>query len=180
MDGYTCKHGQIKIKPPPDHDYWKLVTTYLKVYHLCKYAKHQTGWNVGILMAIAESEYHSNDKLSGGFGAEPKKTFQVGILVSIADLCVFVCVPEAARAWRRPSHRVYTHREVCASWCASSVLPGWCTPSRSTCSWSTSCYSTHNGAACIWPDPWNSSAHYDSPNTQISPGCCGWEGQLGR
>ena len=37
-------------------------------------------------------------------------------------------------AWRRPCRRWGTHREECVSGCASSGLPGWCTPSGSVCS----------------------------------------------
>lgn len=75
MDGYRCKSGQIKIKPPSDHEYRTLKgVSSLKVNKASNWMKC---WH---LMAIAESEYHSNDKISEGFGAKPKKTFQGGIL----------------------------------------------------------------------------------------------------
>lgn len=65
-----------------------------------------------------------------------------------AYLCVCECALWAATVWRRPCRRWGTHRAECVNECASSALPGWCTPWGSVCS----------GRLDVWTLQWEEKA----------------------
>lgn len=101
------------------------------------------------------------------------KTVIINSVTSDLYLCVCGCVPSAARAWRRPCRKLDRRREGCESGCASSVLPGWCTPWSSVCSerldaamplrvWGGSVMMIHREGAGGWtPD-----------DARVQRGCC--------
>lgn len=119
MDGYRCKSGQIKIKPPSDHEYRTLKgVSSLKVNKASNWMKC---WH---LMAIAESEYHSNDKISEGFGAKPKKTFQGGILAQCEycwPVCVRMCPWSSQGLEKAFPQSLHTQGSVCVLMCIFSA-----------------------------------------------------------